>query len=47
MEIRKVIYQRKFNEYLDEHLKLLTENSEIVRFDGAIEAYILSGEEGS
>lgn len=47
MEIRKVIYQRKFNEYLDEHLALLKEHSEIVRFDAAIEAYILSGEEGS
>jgi parvulin-like peptidyl-prolyl isomerase len=47
MEIRKVIYQRKFNTYLDEHLDLLREHSEILTFDERIEAYILSGEEGS
>jgi len=47
MEIRKVIYQRKFNTYLDEHLELLRDHSEILTFDERIEAYILSGEEGS
>jgi len=44
MEIRKVIYQRKFNTMLDEHLDLLRENSEIQRFDDRIEAYILASE---
>jgi parvulin-like peptidyl-prolyl isomerase len=47
MEIRKVIYQRKFNTYLDEHLELLRANSEILIFEDRVKAYILSGEEGS
>ncbi len=46
MEIRKVIYQRKFNTLLDEHLDLLKEHSDIRKFDKKIEAYILSGEAG-
>ncbi len=46
MEIRKVIYQRKFNALLDEHLELLREHSDIRRFEEKIEAYILSGEAG-
>ncbi len=46
MEIRKVIYQRKFNALLDEHLNLLKEHSDIRKFDKKIEAYILSGEAG-
>ena len=47
MEIRKVIFQRKFNSYLDEHLELLRDHSEILKFDERIEAYLLSGVEGS
>ena len=46
MEIRKVIYQRKFNTLLDEHLDLLKEHSDIQKFEEKIEAYILSGEAG-
>ncbi len=46
VEIRKVIYQRKFNALLDEHLELLKEHSDIRKFDKKIEAYILSGEAG-
>ncbi len=46
MEIRKVIYQRKFNALLDEHLELLREHSDIQMYDKKIEAYILSGEAG-
>ena len=47
MEIRRVIYQQKFNSYLDEHLGLLKERSEIVEHPDRIEDYILSGgEEG-
>ena len=46
MEIRKIIYQRKFNTLLDEHLDLLKEHSDIQKFDQKIEAYILSGEAG-
>lgn len=46
MEIRKVIYQRKFNTYLDEHLELLREHSEILTFDESIKDYILSEGEG-
>jgi parvulin-like peptidyl-prolyl isomerase len=45
MEIRKVIYQRKFNTLLDEHLGLLRDNSDIQKFDDRIAAYILSSEE--
>lgn len=46
MNIRRAVYQQKFNEYLDEHLGLLKEQSEIVEYPDRIEAYILSGEEG-
>ena len=44
MEIRRVVYQLKFNELLDEHLALLKEQSVIERHEDRIEAYILAGE---
>ena len=39
MEIRQVMYQKKFNELMDEHLELLIDGSEIVRNDAAITKY--------
>lgn len=39
LTIRGVIFQRKFNEYLDEHLALLKERSEIVIEQDAVDAY--------
>jgi len=46
MEIRRVIFQTKFNTYMDEHLDLLKEHSDIREWPERIEAYILSGSEG-
>ena len=43
MEIRKAVYQRKFNAYLDEHIELLRDKSEIRIFDERIEAHFPSG----
>ncbi|RKZ14692.1 hypothetical protein DRQ50_08575 [bacterium] len=47
MEIRRVIFQRKFNAMLDEHVELLTEQSEITRWPERIEAYLQPTGEGS
>ncbi len=43
MQLRQISYQQKFNELLDEHLKLLIERSDIVRNEAAITRYF--GEE--
>ncbi len=45
MEIRQVMFQRKFNEKLDAHLELLKERSEIVRHEENIERYFSEGSE--
>ena len=43
MQIREVMFQRKFNELLDEHLSLLRERSEISMNQEAIDAYFGQG----
>jgi parvulin-like peptidyl-prolyl isomerase len=42
MPIRQALFQRKFNELLDEHIKLLKEHSEIVVYEDRIESYFTS-----
>jgi len=47
IDIRRAVYQQKFNSLLDEHLALLKGQSDIVEHPDRIEAYIISGgEEG-
>ena len=46
IEIRRVLYQRKFNELLDEQVALLAEGSEIQRWPDRIEAYLNPSGEG-
>lgn len=41
MDIRQALYQRKFNEILDENLELLRANSQIKRWPDRIEQYFL------
>jgi len=43
MTIREMIFQQKFGELLDEHLRLLKERSEIVLFNERIERYFAGG----
>ena len=43
MQIRQVLFQRKFNDLLDAHLNLLKERSDIVLFADRIEAYFDTG----
>ena len=43
MEIREVMFQKKFNELLDEHLEKLKKNSQIVYFDKDIKKYFSNG----
>lgn len=46
IEIRRVLYQRMFNELLDEQVALLAEGSEIKRWPDRIEAYLNPSGEG-
>jgi hypothetical protein len=43
MQIRQVMFQRKFNEQMDRDLALLKERSEIVRYQDRIDRYFGSG----
>jgi len=45
MEIRKVMFQRKFNELMDAHLDQLKEHSQIVRHEDRIKGYFEIGTE--
>jgi parvulin-like peptidyl-prolyl cis-trans isomerase-like protein/PPIC-type peptidyl-prolyl cis-trans isomerase-like protein len=45
MQIRQVMFQRKFNALLDEHLELLKERSDIKRYEDRIERYFAAGAE--
>ena len=46
MQIRQVMFQRKFNDQLDEHLELLNARSDIVRNKEAVDRYFGSELEG-
>jgi len=45
MQIRQVMFQRKFNERLDDHIELLKERSEIVRHEESLKRYFSAGSE--
>ena len=40
LEIRKVMFQRKFNENMDRMLTLMKDNSEIIYFEDRITSYL-------